>query len=173
MHATTETTTTVGYAGGAAAHSAAAAEKLFPSTELLPLDTFVDVVNSVLHGDVSLGVLPIESSLAGSVAETHDLLWEHPISIVGETSIPIKHLLVAREPIELAEVRVVRSHPMGLEQCRNLIAPIAAVTNAAMQQDHGCTRTIGCIPNACAVMLKIVLMLCYRQRQRTFCGKPG
>ena len=131
MHATTETTTTIGYAGGAAAHSAAAAEKLFPSTELQPLDTFVDVVNSVLHGDVSLGVLPIESSLAGSVAETHDLLWEHPISIVGETSIPIKHLLVAREPIELAEVRVVRSHPMGLEQCRNLIASLNTVETIA------------------------------------------
>jgi prephenate dehydratase len=85
----------------------------------------------VLEGNCGLGVLPIESSLAGPVAETHDLLWEHPLSIVAETSIPIKHLLVAREAIELADVRVVRSHPMGLEQCRELIARLPGVETIA------------------------------------------
>src|SRR5438445_746955 len=126
-----------GSAPGAAAHSAAGAEKLFPGSELVPLGTFVDVVRAVLNGECGLGVLPIESSLAGPVAETHDLLWEHELSIVAETSIPIKHLLVARQPLALGDVRVVRSHPMGLEQCRELLArlpgaePIATSTTAA------------------------------------------
>jgi prephenate dehydratase len=131
VHAGTETSTTIAYAGGAAAHSAAGAEKLFPGSRLVPLGTFVDVVRAVLEGNCGLGVLPIESSLAGPVAETHDLLWEHPLSIVAETSIPIKHLLVAREAIELADVRVVRSHPMGLEQCRELIARLPGVETIA------------------------------------------
>jgi prephenate dehydratase len=129
--ATTETVTTVAYAGGAAAHSAAAAEQLFAGGELVPLGTFSEVVRSVLDGDTALGVLPIESSLAGPVAETHDLLWEHELSIVGETSIPIKHLLVAREPLALEDVRVVRSHPMGLEQCRELIARLGGAETIA------------------------------------------
>ncbi|MDX6422903.1 MAG: prephenate dehydratase [Gaiellaceae bacterium] len=131
MHAATETGTTVAYAGGAAAHSAAGAEKLFPGSELVPLGTFGEVVRAVLEARTTLGVLPIESSIAGSVAETHDLLWEHPISIVAETSIPIKHLLVAREPLALADVRVVRSHPMGLEQCRGLLAKLDGVETIA------------------------------------------
>jgi prephenate dehydratase len=130
MHAPTKTAT-VAYAGGAAAHSAAGAEKLFPGSELVPLGTFADVVQAVLDGQATLGVLPIESSIAGSVAETHDLLWEHPLSIVGETSIPIKHLLVAREPLALEDVRVVRSHPMGLDQCRQLIARLPGVETIA------------------------------------------
>ncbi len=90
--------TAVAYAGGAAAHSAAAAERLFPADdhELVALDTFAEVVRAAVEGDVRFGVLPIESSLAGPVAETHDLLYDSPLSIVAETSIPIRHHLVAR-----------------------------------------------------------------------------
>jgi prephenate dehydratase len=114
--------TAVAYAGGAGAHSAAAAERLFPfASALVAVDTFADVIRVTVDGEVAYGVLPIESSLAGPVNETHDLLWEAPVSIVAETSIPIRHHLVAREPIELDEVRVVRSHPVAFEQCRTLL----------------------------------------------------
>lgn len=130
MHAVTETTT-IAYPGGAAAHSAAGAERLFPDSELVPLGTFTDVMRAVTEGETTLGVLPIESSLAGPVAETHDLLWDSDLAIVAETSIPIRHLLVAREPLTLDQVRVVRSHPMGLEQCRELIARLGPVETIA------------------------------------------
>lgn len=131
MHAITETTTTVAYAGGAAAHSAAAAEQLFPQSELVPLGTFVDVVRAATEGDANVGVLPIESSLAGPVAETHDLLWDGQLTIVAETSIPIKHLLVAREPLAIEEIRVLRSHPVALEQCRELLARLRGAETIA------------------------------------------
>jgi prephenate dehydratase len=130
VHTVTETTT-VAYAGGAAAHSAAGAERLFPDSELVPLGTFVDVVRAVERGEVDLGVLPIESSLAGPVAETHDLLWDGVLAIVAETSIPITHLLVAKEAMAAHEIRVVRSHPVALEQCRELIARLPGVETIA------------------------------------------
>lgn len=114
--------TTVAYPGGAAAHSAAAAEQLFPvHGDLRSLDTFEEVVEAAASGEAGYGVLPIESSLAGPVAETHDLLYAAPLSIVAETAIPIRHHLVARAPLTEAEVRVVRSHPVALEQCRGLL----------------------------------------------------
>jgi len=118
--------TAVAYAGGAAAHSAAAAERLFPADdhELVALDTFAEVVRAAVEGDVRFGVLPIESSLAGPVAETHDLLYDSPLSIVAETSIPIRHHLVARRSLPVEHVRVVRSHPVALEQCRRLLASL-------------------------------------------------
>ena len=130
MHTVTETTT-VAYAGGAAAHSAAGAERLFPESELVALGTFVDVVRAVEDCEADLGVLPIESSLAGPVAETHDLLWDGMLAIVAETSIPITHLLVAKESIEPDEIRVLRSHPVALEQCRELIARLPDVETIA------------------------------------------
>ncbi len=66
------------------------------------------------------GVLPIESSLVGPVAETHDLLYESPLSIVAEAIIAVNHCLVGPAPIDLAEVREVHSHPVALDQCRKL-----------------------------------------------------
>jgi prephenate dehydratase len=112
----------VAYAGGAAAHSAAAAERLFPANgDLVSLETFEDVVRAAVAGRVAYGVLPIENSLVGPVAETHDLLYESPLSIVAETSIPVRHHLVAREPLAAGEIRIVRSHPAALEQCRRLL----------------------------------------------------
>ena len=114
--------TSVAYAGGAGAHSAAAAERLFPfASALVGVDTFAEVIEATVEGEVTYGVLLIESSLAGPVNETHDLLYETPVSIVAETSIPIRHHLVAREPLALEDVRVVKSHPVAVEQCRALL----------------------------------------------------
>jgi prephenate dehydratase len=130
--------TTVAYPGGAAAHTAAAAERLFPdAADLVAVPTFTAVVRAAVECEVAYGVLPIESSLVGPIAETHDLLWESPLSIVGETTLRIRHHVVAREPVALEDVRVVRSHPAALDQCRQLVASlsnarvIAASTTAA------------------------------------------
>jgi prephenate dehydratase len=140
----------VGYPGGAAAHSAAAAERLFPDdSALVSLETFADVVLAVSSGDVEYGVLPIENSLAGPVAETHDLLYDAPLSIVAETSLSIRHHLVARGPLEESEIRVIRSHPVALEQCRKLLGrlngvrAIAASTTADAAAQVADAKTAG------------------------------
>src|SRR3954469_11890456 len=127
-HAAPLEMTSVAYAGGAGAHSAAAAERLFPfASALVGVDTFADVIRATVEGEVSYGVLPIESSLAGPVNETHDLLYESAVSIVAETSIPIRHHLVAREPLSLEDIRIVKSHPVALEQCRELLRSLTNV----------------------------------------------
>jgi prephenate dehydratase len=111
----------VAFPGGAGAHSAAAAEALFPGEELLALPTFRAVADEVELGHVDHGVLPIENSIAGPVTETHDLLFESPLGVVAQTILPIRHLLVGCKDVALDEVRQIRSHPHALEQCRNLI----------------------------------------------------
>ena len=127
----------VAYPGRDGAHSAAACERLFPGgADLRPLPSFLAVAEATAGGEVDFGVLPIESSLAGSVAETHDLLHEYPLSIVAETALRIRHCLVALGDVPLEELRVVRSHPVALDQCRALVAgmpwatAIAAATTA-------------------------------------------
>ena len=131
----------VAYAGGAAAHSAAAAERLFPANgDLVSLETFEEVVRAAVAGQVAYGVLPIENSLIGPVAETHDLLYESPLSIVAETSVRIRHHLVAREPLAEGEIRVVRSHPAALEQCRGLLRGLNGVRFRACRRRNAYCR---------------------------------
>jgi len=127
----------VGYPGRDGAHSAAACDRLFPGgAELVALPSFSAVAVAAAEGAVEFGVLPIESSLSGPVAETHDLLYDSPLAITGETVLPIRHCLVGPESVPLEEIRVVRSHPAALDQCRQLLAAmpwataIAAATTA-------------------------------------------
>jgi prephenate dehydratase len=122
----------VAYPGRDGAHSAAACDRLFPDgAELVPLPSFTAVVEAASRGDVEFGVLPIESSLAGPVAETHDLLYESPLSINGETVLAIRHCLVGIAEVGLEEIRVVRSHPTALDQCRRLMAGMPWATAIA------------------------------------------
>lgn len=129
--------TTVAYPGRDGAHSAAACDRLFPQgVELSPLPSFTAVADATAAGGVDFGVLPIESSLSGPVNETHDLLYGSPLSITGETVLPIRHCLVGTESVPLERIRTVRSHPAALDQCRRLLAAmpwataIAAATTA-------------------------------------------
>jgi prephenate dehydratase len=131
----------VAYPGPPGTHTALAAATLFPSDQLLPLAGFRAVADAVVRADVAHGVLPIESSLAGSVPETHDLLYERALSIVGETILPIHHCLAGPADVPLDEIRIIRSHPTALEQCRDLLARLpkalvvaASTTAEAAQQ---------------------------------------
>jgi chorismate mutase / prephenate dehydratase len=119
----------------------------------VPFAGFRAVADAVVAAEVGHGVLPIESSLAGAVAETHDLLYERALSIVGETVLPIQHCLAASEKVELDEIRVVRSHPSAFDQCRELLARIpqasviaaATTADAAQQAAEGGDRTVAAI----------------------------
>ncbi len=119
---------TVAYPGREGAHSAAACDRLFPAARLVPQPSFGDVADIVVEGRCAFGVLPIESSLAGPVNETHDLLWDRPLSIVAEAILPIHHCLVGPAPIALEEIREIRSHPVALDQCRKLLAALPGAT---------------------------------------------
>jgi prephenate dehydratase len=131
----------VAYPGRDGTHSAAACDKLFPGAALVPLPSFAAVAEAAGERLVDFGVLPIESSLVGPVSETHDLLYDSPLSITGETVLPIRHFLVGPETVPLDQVRVVHSHPVALDQCRQLLArmpqatAIAAATTADAAHD--------------------------------------
>lgn len=127
----------VAYPGPEGSHSGAAAATLHPAAELHPVGGFRAVADAVARADVEQGVLPIESSLAGAVSETHDLLHERALSIVAEAVLPIRHCLVAPAAVAVEEIRVVRSHPSALEQCRALLdaMPNASVVPASTTAD--------------------------------------
>jgi prephenate dehydratase len=127
----------VAYPGPAGTHTAAAAAALFPSARLVPLAGFRAVADAVGSAESAYGVLPIESSLAGAVPETHDLLYERDLSIVAEAVLPIHHCLAGPADVPLDAIRIVRSHPSALDQCRDLLArlPKASVVAAATTAD--------------------------------------
>ena len=94
---------------------------MFPATQREPVSSFRGVAEAVASAVATHGVLPIESSLAGAVPETDDLLNEYPLSIVAEAVLPITHALLASRDLPLSDIRLVRSHPSALDQCRRFL----------------------------------------------------
>jgi prephenate dehydratase len=81
------------------------------------------VGTAVEAGMAEEGVVPIENSLEGSVAETLDLLIhvEKPLYIRHEIVLPIQHYLLARPGMTADSVKVITSMPQALAQCRGFI----------------------------------------------------
>src|SRR5205807_10241678 len=89
----------------------------------VPLPTVYDTVMAVHSGDVARALVPIENSLEGSVNATLDALAieTDDVAIVGELVHPIRHCLIARQEIELDEIKIVVSHPQATAQCARFL----------------------------------------------------
>ncbi len=99
-----------------------AAEIMLPRAKVVPCARSLEVFDRVQRGTVDAAVIPIENSLAGSVAEHFDLLLSRDVHVVREFRLRIVHNLIALPGTKLAEVRRVFSHPVALDQCRDLFA---------------------------------------------------
>ena len=86
--------------------------------EIVPCALSPDVFARVVARDVDGAVLPIENSLHGSVAEHYDLLLAQPVKVTRESSLRIRHNVIACPGVSLGEIRSVISHPVALSQCR-------------------------------------------------------
>ncbi len=144
---------TVAYPGREGAHSAAACDRLFPAARLVALPTFSDVAQAVVAGRFPYGVLPIESSLVGPVAETHDLLYESPLSIVAEAILPVNHCLVGPAEVPLSEVREIHSHPVALDQCRKLLASLPDALAVASPTTGDAAATVAALADPTVVAI--------------------
>jgi prephenate dehydratase len=106
--------------GELGAFSHEAARHMVPGCTVVPCARSLDVFDKVEHGSVQAAVIPIENSLAGSVAEHLDLLVARDVFIHNEFHLRINHNLIAAPGVKFAQVRRVLSHPVALEQCRDL-----------------------------------------------------
>jgi prephenate dehydratase len=94
-----------------------------------------------VHGrEVDRAIVPIENSLEGSVNATLDaLVFEtEDVAIVGEVVHPVRHCLIAREPLALDQIERVVSHPQASAQCARFIRhriPEATVVSANSTAD--------------------------------------
>ena len=99
-----------------------AAEAMLPRAKVVPCARSLEVFDRVKRGTVQGAVIPIENSLAGSVAEQFDLLLGRDVHIVREFRLRIVHNLIALPGTGIGHIRRVFSHPVALDQCRDLFA---------------------------------------------------
>jgi prephenate dehydratase len=135
--------TRVAFQGELGAFSEQGVRQLWPDgAEPVPMRDFIDVAGAVERGDVELGLLPIENTLAGSVIGSYDALFAcDTLHVVAETVVPIHHCVLALPGATLASLRAVASHPVALAQCErflrshpHLVAHVAYDTAGAARE---------------------------------------
>jgi prephenate dehydratase len=112
---------TIAFQGEPGANSHIAIAEAFPDATPLPCATFEDALAAITSGAANLGMIPIENSLAGRVADIHHLLPQSGLFIVGEWFLPIRHQLMAPRGATLADIKTVESHVHAIGQCRRII----------------------------------------------------
>lgn len=108
----------VAFLGPAYSYShVATLERFGSSGELLPVASIAAVFEEVNRGQAQFGVVPLENSTDGRVADTLDMFTRLRVRICGEVPLRIRHYLLGRSP--RSEVTEVYSKPQALSQCRN------------------------------------------------------
>jgi prephenate dehydratase len=111
----------IAFQGEPGANSHLAIADAFPDAVAVPCPTFEDAFAAIAGGEADLGMIPIENSVAGRVADIHHLMPQADLHIVGEWFLPIRHQLVGVKGATIADIRTVESHVHAIGQCRNMI----------------------------------------------------
>jgi prephenate dehydratase len=96
-----------------------AARRMLPGASIVPCARSNEVFERLERGSVAVAVIPIENSLAGSVAEHFDLLLTRKVFIQREFRLRIVHNLISVPGAKLKDIHRAYSHPVALDQCRD------------------------------------------------------
>lgn len=114
----------IAYLGIPGSYSYLAAQYAFgtESVRLHGVKRFKDIFLSVENDEADYGIVPVENSLAGSVYDNYDLLYQHPVYVIGEQYLKIDLQLLGTSSKMPRETRIkhiskVVSHYKALEQC--------------------------------------------------------
>ncbi|MFY8209722.1 MAG: prephenate dehydratase [Caulobacter sp.] len=136
----------IAFQGEPGANSHEACRTYFPDYEAYPCKTFEEAFEAIKSGIAQLGMIPIENSIAGRVADVHHLLPASGLKIIGERFKPIRFQLMANKGVKLEDIKVVSSMPIALSQCRNSLKRLGVETEAA-GDTAGAAKALALKPN--------------------------
>jgi len=133
----------IAFQGEPGAYSEEAVRRVYPEGDLVPCQTFLDAFEALGEGIADRAILPIENSLFGSVHVNYDYLRSHPVRIVGEVQVRIRHHLMGVDDVSLDTIQCVRSHPQALGQCRaSLRSLVPQARSEAASDTAGAAREV-------------------------------
>lgn len=89
--------------------------------DTLAFGKFQDVFEAIENNKINYGVLPIENSSTGGIAEVYDLLYKYGFYIVGEKCVKVDHNLIGIKGSSIHDLEEVYSHEQGFLQCREYL----------------------------------------------------
>lgn len=141
-----------------------AAERMLARCKVVPCARSVEVFDRLQRGLASAAVIPIENSLAGTVAEHADLLVARDVFVQAEFLLRIAHNLIAAPGVNFNAVRRAFSHPVALDQCRDFFHKYPRIEPVPFYD------TAGSVKHVVAGRLSDAVGIAGRQAAREYSG---
>ena len=138
---------------------------MLPRCTVVPCARSAEVFDRVEQGSVDTAVIPIENTLAGTVAEHADLLVARDVFIQAEYLLRIVHNVIAAPGVQLQSLRRVLSHPVALDQCRDFFRHHPAIEAVPFYD------TAGSVKHVIANQAKDAAGIAGKQAAREYSGK--
>jgi prephenate dehydratase len=108
---------TVAFQGEAGAFSDAAARKLVNAPETRGYETFNEVIDAVRNGAADYGVLPVENTIVGPIADSQkELRRARDVRVLDELRLPIEMCVIGLPGTHLEAIAEIHSLPVALDQ---------------------------------------------------------
>ncbi len=141
-----------------------AAEQMLPRCTVVPCARSVEVFDRLENQSVRAAVIPIENTLAGTVAEHADLMLARPVFIQAEYLLRIVHNVIAMPGVRVGSLRRVLSHPVALDQCRDFFRRHPTIEAVPFYD------TAGSVKHVIANQLKDAAGIAGKQAAREYSG---
>lgn len=151
--------------GELGAFSHEAAKRMLARCTMVPCARSVEVFDRLANGSVEAAVIPIENTLAGTVAEHADLMLTRDVFIQAEYLLRIVHNVIAMPGVQVGALRRVLSHPVALDQCRDFFSRHPKIEAVPFYD------TAGSVKHVMANQLKDAAGIAGRQAAKEYRGK--
>ena len=111
----------IAFQGELGAYSDQACRQARPEMEVVPCTTFEEVVEKTRSGEVDLGMLAVENSTYGRVADVHSLLPRSGLHIVDEAFVRVHVNLLGVPGARVEDVTEAHGHVVILPQCAGFL----------------------------------------------------
>ena len=131
----------ISFQGELGAYSHLACQNCFSGCEVLPCKTFEEALSAVVEDKAEMAMIPVENTVAGRVADIHTLLGNSNLKIYAEHFERVRHQLVTKKESEISDLKYIRSHSMGIGQCKKVIDELS-LTSIIMADTAGSAKYI-------------------------------
>lgn len=111
----------IAFQGELGAYSHQACTQARPDLQAVPCQTFEDVVELARSGEVDLGMLAVENSTYGRVADVHSLLPKAGLHIVDEAFVRVHVNLLGVRGATLDQITEAHGHVVIIPQCAGFL----------------------------------------------------
>jgi prephenate dehydratase len=111
----------IAFQGELGAYSHQACQQARPDFTPVPCVTFEEVVERTRSGEVELGMLAVENSTYGRVADVHSLLPQSGLHIVDEAFVRVHVNLLGVKGAQVSDVTEAHGHVVILPQCAGFL----------------------------------------------------